>query len=84
MTKAELFSHLQALPEFDKIIEQPQLQETNPNGDKLYRMQVRMVAGYKVSYIHAYFWVEDEELPTEKAWYWDREPVKLEDLVGGA
>ena len=84
MTVAELSAVVQALPEFHSYYTTPELVETNEAGDQCYLVKVRMVSGVKISYISAYYWVKDLGLPSEEAWYWDRSPITLEEIVGGA
>jgi hypothetical protein len=80
VTVAELHTYIESLPEVHAILGSPVLDET-VEGDKSYRITLRLVSGIKVNHIHAYYWVMDEGLPTEEAWVWDRNKPIFESIV---
>ena len=77
MTKAEMYAHLQGLPNYGGESEPAALMETNPAGDNLYRLSVRVIEGMKIDYQHLYFWVIDDEGPSEAAYYHSSESIVL-------
>ena len=79
MTKAELLIDIVNSYQFvDAIVDGPYLEATNPNGDNLYRINLRIVSGKKVAYVNHYFYVIDEGLGVkEMAYYKDTEPTDV-------
>lgn len=77
MTKAEMYTHLQGLPNYGGISEAAAIEETNAAGDNLYRLSVRVIDGLKIDYQHLYFWVVDDAGPSEAAYYRSAESIPL-------
>ena len=82
-TKAELIESLERLPGFDGFVAEPRLEEngTNEVGDRRYRTNIRIIKNKKISFIDVYFYVIEEGLPTERAYVWERDPERIEDIV---
>ena len=77
MTKAEMYTHLQGLPNYGGVSEVAAIVETNPAGDNCYRLSVRVIDGNKIDYLHLHFWVVDDGGPSEAAYYHSSESIVL-------
>ena len=76
MTKQELLNDLLAKSWVNEIIGDPHLQETKPNGDKWYIVNIREVVDNACLYRNIHFYVIDEGEISELAYYKDKEPDK--------
>ena len=77
MTKQELLDDLLAKSWVNEIIGSPSLQETKPNGDKWYIINIREVTDNACTYRNIHFYVINEGEAGEIAYYKDKEPDKI-------
>lgn len=75
MTKAELILDLKSRALCNALIGQPKLYEVKEDNSKFYGQIIRQVAGNAASYPVIAFYVVNEGLPTEIAYYMDNEPL---------
>jgi len=75
MNKNELLKDLESKEWCDSINGEPELKEIKADGGKWYLVNIREVQGGNVGiYRNIHFYVVDEGLPTEKAYYKDAVP----------
>jgi len=77
MTKSELLQDLASKDWCDSINGDPQLQEVKSDGGKWYIVNIREVQNNVAVYRNISFYVVDEGLETEKAYYKDSVPSSI-------
>lgn len=75
MNKQELLDDMASKQWIDEVVNEPELQETKPNGDKWYFVNVREVVGNVAIYKNVHFYVIAEGKNKEVAYYKDQEPI---------
>jgi hypothetical protein len=81
MNKQELLQDLESKSFVDAINGEPELKETKADGGKWYLVNIREVNpdGDSATYRNIHFYVVDEGLETEKAYYKDSIPTEITD-----
>jgi len=75
MTKAEMYTALQALTRFGGQVGSAEVVDTNEEGDNQYRLTVRAIDGNRIDYQHLFFWVIDDGGAGEAAYFEYRDTV---------
>jgi len=75
MTRVEFIAAVQALPNFSKLVNGPNLENTNQIGDERYQINVRFINGNKAYYHNLYFVIINPGEAGEQAYYLFVEPT---------